>query len=51
MMPLLRSARVFPCPVCAEPRDVRTTKKNKPYLVCDSCGVQTYSHPCVQNGP
>ena len=41
-MPLLRSTRVFPCPVCAEPRDVRTTKKNKPYVVCDSCGVQVF---------
>lgn len=41
-MPLLRSARVFPCPVCAEPRDVRTTKKNKPYVVCDTCGVQVF---------
>jgi len=32
----------FPCPVCAKAREVRITKKQKPYLVCDPCGVQLF---------
>jgi transcription elongation factor Elf1 len=32
----------FPCPVCAHPLDVRITKKNKPYITCDPCGVQLF---------
>jgi transcription elongation factor Elf1 len=32
----------FPCPVCASPRDVRQSKKNKPYIVCDPCGIQLF---------
>jgi predicted RNA-binding Zn-ribbon protein involved in translation (DUF1610 family) len=34
--------RMFPCPVCTEARDVRETKKAKPYLICDPCGVQVF---------
>ncbi len=34
--------QMFPCPVCAQPREVRVTKKDKPYLVCDPCGVQLF---------
>jgi len=34
--------RMFPCPVCTEPREVRVTKKDKPYLICDPCGVQLF---------
>lgn len=37
-----RGARFFPCPVCGEARDVRTTKNGKPYIVCQSCGVQLF---------
>lgn len=33
---------MFPCPVCTQPREVRTTKKDKPYVVCDPCGVQVF---------
>ncbi len=33
---------MFPCPVCTEPREVRVTKKDKPYLVCDPCGIQLF---------
>jgi len=29
-------------PVCTQAREVRVTKKNKPYLVCDPCGVQIF---------
>ena len=32
----------FPCPICMKPREVRTTKKSKPYLTCDPCGVQLF---------
>ena len=32
----------FPCPVCMEPREVRVTKKKKPYVVCDPCGIQLF---------
>ena len=33
---------LFPCPLCAKPLDVRATKKKKPYVICDSCGVQLF---------
>jgi predicted RNA-binding Zn-ribbon protein involved in translation (DUF1610 family) len=33
---------MFPCPVCTVPREVRITKKDKPYLTCDPCGVQVF---------
>ena len=32
----------FPCPVCAARLEVRTSKKDKPYVVCDPCGVQMF---------
>ena len=32
----------FPCPVCATRLEVRITKKQKPYVVCDPCGVQVF---------
>jgi DNA-directed RNA polymerase subunit RPC12/RpoP len=32
----------YPCPVCFEIREMRSSKKNKPYLVCDECGVQVF---------
>ena len=34
--------QMFPCPVCTVPREVLMTKKNKPYLTCDPCGVQVF---------
>ena len=34
--------RKFPCPVCTKPRDVLMTKKDKPYITCDPCGVQVF---------
>jgi hypothetical protein len=43
-MPLdlsLRPTR-FPCPLCGQGLDVRETKKKKPYVICDSCGVQLF---------
>ena len=41
-MSLLNGKRMFPCPVCTSPREVRTTKKDKPYIICDPCGVQLF---------
>ena len=38
-MALLNGKRMFPCPVCADPREVKLTKKDKPYVVCDPCGI------------
>jgi transcription elongation factor Elf1 len=32
----------FPCPVCTGPRQVKLTKKNKPYITCDPCGIQLF---------
>jgi predicted RNA-binding Zn-ribbon protein involved in translation (DUF1610 family) len=34
--------RLFPCPVCGEALDVRTSKRSKPYVVCNHCGVQLF---------
>jgi transcription elongation factor Elf1 len=40
------NSRSFPCPLCKEPLDVRQSKKQKPYVVCDACGVQMFvRHP------
>jgi predicted RNA-binding Zn-ribbon protein involved in translation (DUF1610 family) len=33
---------MFPCPVCMQAREVKVTKKDKPYLICDPCGVQIF---------
>ncbi len=38
----LESKRLFPCPVCKEALEVRRTKKGKPYVVCNSCGIQLF---------
>lgn len=32
----------FPCPLCLVPLRVRSSKKGKPYVVCDECGVQMF---------
>jgi transcription elongation factor Elf1 len=41
-MAVLNGKQMFPCPVCTGPRAVRATKKDKPYLICDPCGVQVF---------
>src|SRR6266852_3197473 len=41
-MATLNGKRMFPCPVCTDPLEVRQTKKGKPYLVCDPCGIQVF---------
>jgi predicted RNA-binding Zn-ribbon protein involved in translation (DUF1610 family) len=37
-----RTEDKFPCPICARSLEVRLTKKGKPYLTCDPCGVQVF---------
>lgn len=34
--------QLFPCPVCGVGLEVRETKKDKPYVVCDPCGMQLF---------
>jgi len=34
--------RLFPCPLCARGLDIRETKKDKPYVICDPCGMQLF---------
>lgn len=38
----MSSERMFPCPVCTDPREVKMTKKKKPYITCDPCGIQLF---------
>jgi transcription elongation factor Elf1 len=38
----IRQTRLFPCCLCGQPREVRTTKKGKPYVHCDPCGLQMF---------
>jgi ssDNA-binding Zn-finger/Zn-ribbon topoisomerase 1 len=33
---------MFPCPVCTQPLEIKLTKKKKPYVVCDPCGIQVF---------
>jgi hypothetical protein len=32
----------FPCLVCWTGLEVRLSRKGKPYIVCDSCGIQVF---------
>ncbi len=32
----------FPCPVCGTGLEIRLSRKEKPYCVCDSCGIQVF---------
>ncbi len=41
-MAFLLHPRRFPCPVCAMPQEVRGSKKGKPYITCNTCGVQVF---------
>ncbi len=42
IMASANSRAMFPCPVCMKPREVRMTKKAKPCLTCDPCGIQLF---------
>lgn len=37
-----QTRRLFPCPLCGEGLDVRDSKRGKPYIVCNGCGVQMF---------
>ena len=39
---LIPNPPLFPYPLCSKPLDVRETKKKKPYVICDACGVQLF---------
>lgn len=32
----------YPCPTCSELKNIKLSKKNKPYYFCDYCGVQVF---------
>jgi|GEM_PF-2335730 len=32
----------FPCPLCADGLAILTSKRGKPYCVCNSCGIQLF---------
>ncbi len=42
MVAVPNGKRMFPCPACTNPREVRLTKKSKPYVTCDPCGIQVF---------
>ena len=33
---------MIPCWLCGQPVEVKFSRKDKPYLICDHCGVQTF---------
>jgi predicted RNA-binding Zn-ribbon protein involved in translation (DUF1610 family) len=41
-MAIFDGKRMFPCPVCTGSREVKLTKKHKPYITCDPCGIQLF---------
>ena len=34
--------KYFPCPICKLNKEVEMTRKGKPYLTCNDCGVQLF---------
>lgn len=38
----LKRKSLFPCPVCCEGLEVKQSKKQKPYVVCNPCGLQMF---------
>ncbi len=34
--------RLFPCPICGQGLQVRESKKKKPYVICNACGMQLF---------
>jgi predicted RNA-binding Zn-ribbon protein involved in translation (DUF1610 family) len=49
-LPLI-GKRLFPCPICGEGLEVRESKKEKPYVVCNRDGVQMFvrTQPGIRN--
>ncbi len=38
----MTNVHTVPCPVCAEELEEKRTRKDKPYFVCEACGVQVF---------
>ncbi len=38
----MKFATKLPCPVCGEVMPERTSKKEKPYFLCELCGIQIF---------
>jgi hypothetical protein len=36
------AGKQFPCPVCGVGLEIRLSHKEKPYCVCESCGIQIF---------
>lgn len=36
------SEKLIPCFLCGNGAEIKTTKKNKPYFMCEPCGVQVF---------
>jgi len=34
--------KTFPCPLCKASLEIKSSKHNLPYMVCNSCGVQMF---------
>ncbi len=34
--------KLFPCPLCEKDLNIKLSKKNKPYIICDYCGIQLF---------
>src|SRR5262245_6741682 len=34
--------RTFPCPLCGSALDLRRSRTDKPYSICDQCGIQIF---------
>ncbi|NOT26095.1 MAG: hypothetical protein HOP16_08325 [Acidobacteria bacterium] len=34
--------RTFPCPLCSAQLELRESRSNKPYCVCNTCGLQIF---------
>ncbi len=38
----LLTRKKFPCPVCGKGMEIRVSMKNKPYCICEDCGIQLF---------
>jgi hypothetical protein len=37
-----REPELFPCFLCGEYLEIKYSKRNKPYFICDPCGLQAF---------
>jgi hypothetical protein len=37
-----KARRTFPCPLCASGLELRESRREKPYCICNACGVQLF---------